>query len=225
MDLEEVKRAKPIVEALLFASEGPLLLGRLKALLNVDPEVIVKAVDRLNREYWETGRAFLIVEVAGGFQMATRSQFAPWVRKLVGRSEARLSRAAFEVLAIVAYRQPVTRQEVEAIRGVNSGSVLAGLLQRSLVRIVGRSDAPGKPLLYGTTRKFLQTFGLRSLDDLPKPEEVEEMVQREEGAPQQVPSHGGGGLPQEGGPDGGGGEGAGEREGGPDGPEGGPGPG
>jgi len=213
MDLEEVKRAKPIVEALLFASEGPLLLGRLKALLNVDPEVIVKAVDRLNREYWETGRAFLIVEVAGGFQMATRSQFAPWVRKLSGRSEARLSKAALEVLAIIAYRQPVTRQEVEAIRGVSSGGVLAGLLQRGLIRITGRSDAPGRPLLYGTTRKFLQTFGLRSLEELPKPEEIEEMM-RHEGEAQQILSTGGSGVPQEGGRDAQGGEGEGERGGG-----------
>ena len=144
MDLEEVERVKPIVEALLFASEGPLPLGRLKTLLDADPEAIKESIDRLNKEYWETGRSFLIVEVAGGFQMATRSQFAPWVRKLAGRSEAKLSRAALEVLAIVAYRQPVTRQEIEAIRGVSSGGVLAGLLQRGLVRIVGRSDAPGR---------------------------------------------------------------------------------
>lgn len=178
MDIEEVKQ---VLEALLFASDGPLSLGRLKDLIGANPETIREAVDLLNREYWETGRSFLIVEVAGGFQMATRSQFAPWVRKLSGRSEPRLSKAALEVLAVVAYRQPTTRQEVEAVRGVSSGGVLAGLLQRGLIRIVGRSDAPGRPLLYGTTRKFLQTFGLRSLEDLPKPEEIEEMASAEAG--------------------------------------------
>ena len=213
MDIEEVERVKPVVEALLFASDGPLSLGRLKALLDADPEAIREAIDLLNSEYWETGRSFLIVEVAGGFQMATRSQFAPWVRKLSGRSEARLSKAALEVLAIIAYRQPVTRQEVEAIRGVSSGGVLAGLLQRGLIRITGRSDAPGRPLLYGTTRKFLQTFGLRSLEELPKPEEIEEMM-RHEGEAQQVLSTGGGSIPQEGGRDAQGGEGEGERGGG-----------
>lgn len=221
MDIEEVERVKPVVEALLFASDGPLSLGRLKALLDADPEAIREAIDLLNREYWETGRSFLIVEVAGGFQMATRSQFAPWVRKLSGRSEARLSKAALEVLAIIAYRQPVTRQEVEAIRGVSSGGVLAGLLQRGLIRITGRSDAPGRPLLYGTTRKFLQTFGLRSLEELPKPEEIEEMM-RHEGEAQQVLSTGGGSIPQEGGRDAKGGEGEGERGGGEGGTGGGP---
>lgn len=221
MDIEEVERVKPVVEALLFASDGPLSLGRLKALLDADPEAIREAIDLLNREYWETGRSFLIVEVAGGFQMATRSQFAPWVRKLSGRSEARLSKAALEVLAIIAYRQPVTRQEVEAIRGVSSGGVLAGLLQRGLIRITGRSDAPGRPLLYGTTRKFLQTFGLRSLEELPKPEEIEEMM-RHEGEAQQVLSTGGGSIPQEGGRDAQGGEGEGERGGGEGGTGGGP---
>jgi len=221
VDIEEVERVKPVVEALLFASDGPLSLGRLKALLDADPEAIREAIDLLNREYWETGRSFLIVEVAGGFQMATRSQFAPWVRKLSGRSEARLSKAALEVLAIIAYRQPVTRQEVEAIRGVSSGGVLAGLLQRGLIRITGRSDAPGRPLLYGTTRKFLQTFGLRSLEELPKPEEIEEMM-RHEGEAQQVLSTGGGSIPQEGGRDAQGGEGEGERGGGEGGTGGGP---
>ena len=221
MDIEEVERVKPVVEALLFASDGPLSLGRLKALLDADPEAIREAIDLLNREYWETGRSFLIVEVAGGFQMATRSQFAPWVRKLSGRSEARLSKAALEVLAIIAYRQPVTRQEVEAIRGVSSGGVLAGLLQRGLIRITGRSDAPGRPLLYGTTRKFLQTFGLRSLEELPKPEEIEEMM-RHEGEAQQVLSTGGGSIPQEGGRDAKEGEGEGERGGGEGGTGGGP---
>lgn len=221
MDIEEVERVKPVVEALLFASDGPLSLGRLKALLDADPEAIREAIDLLNREYWETGRSFLIVEVAGGFQMATRSQFAPWVRKLSGRSEARLSKAALEVLAIIAYRQPVTRQEVEAIRGVSSGGVLAGLLQRGLIRITGRSDAPGRPLLYGTTRKFLQTFGLRSLEELPKPEEIEEMM-RHEGEAQQVLSTGRGSIPQEGGRDAQGGEGEGERGGGEGGTGGGP---
>jgi len=221
VDIEEVERVKPVVEALLFASDGPLSLGRLKALLDADPEAIREAIDLLNREYWETGRSFLIVEVAGGFQMATRSQFAPWVRKLSGRSEARLSKAALEVLAIIAYRQPVTRQEVEAIRGVSSGGVLAGLLQRGLIRITGRSDAPGRPLLYGTTRKFLQTFGLRSLEELPKPEEIEEMM-RHEGEAQQVLSTGRGSIPQEGGRDAQGGEGEGERGGGEGGTGGGP---
>ena len=175
MDPEEVK---PIVEAVLFATDIPLSLGRLEALVgNGRSAAIREAIEHLNQEYWEQGRAFFIAEVAGGFQMATRTQYGSWVKKLfLGRTETRLSPAALEALAIIAFKQPVIRAEIEAIRGVNSGGVLGTLLERGLIRITGRSEALGRPLLYGTTKKFLRYFGLNTLSDLPKPKEVAELL-------------------------------------------------
>ena len=178
MESEEVKS---VVEAVLFATDIPLSLGRLETLVgNGRSAAIREAIERLNQEYWEQGRAFFVAEVAGGFQMATRTQYGPWVKKLfLGRTETRLSPAALEALAIIAFKQPVIRAEIEAIRGVNSGGVLGTLLERGLIRITGRSEALGRPLLYGTTKKFLRYFGLNMLSDLPKPKEIEELLQQQ----------------------------------------------
>ena len=126
-------------------------------------------VRQLNRLYDEAGRAFRIEEVAGGFRLLTRRQFAPWLRRLEHvPPQVRLSAPAMETLAVVAYRQPVLRAEIEAIRGVNCGEILRQLMERDLVRIGGRSDELGRPYLYTTTKRFLQLFGLQNLDDLPR---------------------------------------------------------
>ena len=202
MESEEVKS---VVEALLFATDVPLSPGRLETLVgNGQPVAIREAIERLNQDYWEHGHAFLIAEVAGGFQMATRTQYGSWVKKLfLGRTETRLSPAALEALAIIAFKQPVIRAEIEAIRGVNSGGVLGTLLGRGLIRITGRSDALGRPLLYGTTKKFLRYFGLNTLSDMPRPKEIEELLQqkggeqRVEGQVEQVAGSGGDRGPEE----------------------------
>ena len=160
------------LEALLFLSQQPLTSRRLAQLAGLADGTKARTLVRaLNRRYDGNGSAFRVEEVAGGFQLMTRSKFAPWLRRLCPASpEVRLSPPSMETLAVVAYRQPVLRAEIEAIRGVQSGEVLRQLIQRNLVRIAGRSDELGRPFLYGTTKQFLQVFGLRHLDELPRAE-------------------------------------------------------
>jgi segregation and condensation protein B len=161
-----------VVEALLFASDAPLEAERIREVLDLaDAGEARVLVDALRERYETAGRALTIVEVGGGFRMVTRPDMAPWLLRLAKtRTKARLSRPALETLAIVAYREPVSRPEVDALRGVNSDAVLDNLLERRLIRIAGRKDAPGRPFLYETTREFLVAFGLRDLGDLPKVE-------------------------------------------------------
>jgi segregation and condensation protein B len=166
------------LEALLFATDAPLTAGRLKKIF---PEAgagdFKEAVGALQQEYDEAGSAFTVVEFGGGWQIATRPDYAPVVEKLLRtRRVTRLSKAGLEVLAIVAYRQPITRLEVDEIRGVNSSGALATLTERSLITVVGRSQAVGNPLLYGTTREFLNHLGLKALGQLPTLPELEQMV-------------------------------------------------
>ena len=158
------------VEAVLFLARSPLTSRKLAQMAGLPDGTRARTlVRRLQRCYESQGSAFRVVEVAGGFQLRTRAELAPWTTPLVGREAAgRLSAPALETLAVVAYNQPVLRAQVEAIRGVQSGELLKQLLQRGLVRIVGRSRELGRPFLYGTTRRFLEVFGLRSLDDLPQ---------------------------------------------------------
>lgn len=158
------------LEAVLMAAREPLGARRLAALAGLADGTEARTLVRtLNRLYDTEGRAFRVVEVAGGFLLMTRPKFAPWLRRLHGpQAEIRLSAPALETLAVIAYRQPVLRAEIEAIRGVQSGEVLRQLLERGLVRIVGRSEELGRPFLYGTTRQFLQVFGLRRLEELPR---------------------------------------------------------
>jgi len=166
---KSAEEIKPIVEALLFASDKPLTPRKLADLAEgTDARAVRKAVEMLNEEYEREGRAFRIEEIAGGFQMLSRPEFRRWVTKLHRTQfEWRLSSASLETLAIIAYKQPILRAEVEAIRGVQSGEVIRGLLERGLVKAVGRKNTIGRPILYGTTRKFLEYFGLKSLKDLP----------------------------------------------------------
>ena len=158
------------LEALLFLSRQPQTSRKLAQLTGLADGTKARTLVRtLNRRYDAEGSAFRVEEVAGGFQLMTRSKFAPWLRRLqTGPAEVRLSAPALESLAVVAYRQPVLRVEIEAIRGVQSGEMLRQLIERDLVRIVGRSNELGRPFLYGTTKQFLQLFGLRHLDELPQ---------------------------------------------------------
>jgi segregation and condensation protein B len=161
-----------IVEALLFASDAPVEAERVREVLDLPSVEEARALlDRLGARLDLDGRPLQLMEVGGGFRLVTRSELAPWLVKL-GRSKtrSRLSRPALETLAIVAYRQPVSRPEVDAIRGVNSEGVLDNLLERRMIRITGRKESPGRPFLYETTREFLVAFGLRDLGDLPKVE-------------------------------------------------------
>jgi segregation and condensation protein B len=161
-----------VVEALLFASETPVEADRIQEVLDLGSadearELVRTLATRLDGQ----GRALQIIEVGGGYRLVTRPDVAPWLVKLArSRTRSRLSRSALETLAIVAYRQPVSRPDIDAVRGVNSEAVLDNLLDRRMIRIAGRKDSPGRPFLYETTRDFLVAFGLRDLADLPKVE-------------------------------------------------------
>jgi segregation and condensation protein B len=178
---------KQILEALIFASDEPLTPKDIIAIFDMldegerprrlSEEMILGHIETLNREFEESGRAFRIVKMAGGWQCATLQQFAPWLGKMLReKSKRKLSVSALESLAVIAYKQPVTKPEIEAIRGVNADYVLRTLLERNLVTIVGRAATPGRPLLYGTTRDFLKHVGINDLSDLPKPREINELM-------------------------------------------------
>jgi segregation and condensation protein B len=159
-----------VVEALLFASEAPVEAERLQEVLGLGtPGEARELVEALRVRLEGEGRALQVVEVGGGFRLVTRPEVAPWLVKLArSRTRSRLSRPSLEALAIIAYRQPVSRPEVDAVRGVNSEGVLDNLLERRMIRIGGRKDSPGRPFLYETTRDFLVAFGLRDISDLPQ---------------------------------------------------------
>ena len=179
---------KQIVESLIFASDEPVSAEQLKKYIE-DTTVrdIKKAVEQLNLEYSQQNRAFQITTFAGGFQMVTREAFAQWVKKLFfKRIKQRLSQAALETLAVVAFKQPVSNSEISSIRGVNCDGVLRTLLERKLITISGRSDGPGRPLLYKTTKEFLVYFGINSISDLPKPREIEELLKDKENLPEEA---------------------------------------
>lgn len=165
---------KNIIESLLFVAEEPLGAERLKKILEAAAEAIAEAVAALKADYDARQGGFYLAEVAGGYQFRTRPEYTAWIRRLVDPKPVRLSRAALETLAIIAYKQPIIRSDVEHIRGVDCGGVLRQLLERKLVRVLGRKEIAGRPLIYATTRKFLETFDLKDLKDLPTPKEIEE---------------------------------------------------
>lgn len=168
---------KRILEALIFVSEGPLSLAQMTHVLETeDKDAVQDALLELVAEYQEMGRAFSLVEVAGGYVFRTRSELAFWLRRLRREQVTRLSRAALETLAIIAYKQPVLKAEIERLRGVEVGGVLRMLMEKDLVRVVGRKDLPGRPLVYGTTKRFLEVFDLKDLGDLPTLEEIEALA-------------------------------------------------
>jgi segregation and condensation protein B len=171
----EINEAKQIIEALLFVSDKPVSIDTLKEVLgSIEPTRIRAIMEELNAEYASGGRSFRIKEIAGGFQMLTDPVYSKWISELYRRPSDKLRGPALETLAIIAYRQPVTRSEIEVIRGVNVDGVLHTLEERGLIRTRGRVDAPGRPILYGTTSEFLQHFGLGSLDELPRLKEFQE---------------------------------------------------
>jgi segregation and condensation protein B len=184
----EREQLKSILESLLFASEGPVTLPRLGEVIEgAERNEIDAALRDLQAEYDAAGRGFRIAEVAGGYQMQTARENADWVKKLYRDRPARMSRATLETLAIIAYKQPITRAEIEAIRGVDVDGVVATLLDRRLIRIVARKDVPGRPFLYGTTPEFLQLFNLKDLTHLPTLKEMEEMTLPEGETPPSPP--------------------------------------
>ncbi len=180
-------RLTGLLESLLLAAEEPV---ELKTLLEVvrdlqpdmTPEQLKDAIERLRIDLREQGRGIRIGEVAGGFQLRTPTEAAPYIKKMVARRPPRLTRATLETLAIVAYRQPVTRGEVEEIRGVDSGAVLKHLLDKKLVKILGRKDDPGRPLLYGTTKEFLGFFSMKDLKSLPTLQDFAELTEEHRAA-------------------------------------------
>lgn len=172
----EDKEAKSIIEAALFIAGEPMNIDALKKILEIDKVNTERLVKELVTEYSIRNTGLLIVEVAEGFQMVTSPACAPWVRKLLSTAvPKKLSPSSLETVAIIAYKQPIIKAEIEAIRGVNSDGVVKTLLDRRLVKILGRKEAPGRPLMYGTTTEFLQYFGLKDLSDLPTLKEFNEM--------------------------------------------------
>lgn len=171
-----------IVEALLFASDTPLTLNKLKELLEVDSiKEIREGIQSLQKHYDDTASALTLIEVAGGFQIVSREGFSSYVQKLYkGRQASRLTQRGLETLAIIAYQQPITKHEIENIRGVNVDGVVKTLLERNLITIEGRQKAPGNPLLYGTTKYFLEYFGLKSIEALPKLKEIDELLREDD---------------------------------------------
>ncbi len=197
---------KPIIEALLFAARKPLSPKELRAVFTgggdekPDPALagykrvkeaeIAGAIEELKVDYINNDRSFMVAEVAGGFQIVSKPDFGPWLKRLLNVDRPqRLSPSALETLAIIAYRQPITRNEMEAVRGVNVDGVLRTLLERGLVKITGRSGLPGKPIQYGTTQAFLEHFGLRDLEDLPAIEELRRLeAKKQQAVPPPAPA-------------------------------------
>ncbi|NOZ68092.1 MAG: SMC-Scp complex subunit ScpB [Deferribacteres bacterium] len=172
----EDKEAKSILEAILFISAEPVTLDTLRKTVEIDKYNTERLLRELVREYSLKNSGLLILEVAGGFQMVTNPACAPWVKKLLSVSvPKRLSQSSLETLAIIAYKQPVIKAEIEAVRGVNSDGVVRTLLERRLIKILGRKEVPGRPLMYGTTKEFLQYFGLKDLSELPTLKEFREV--------------------------------------------------
>jgi segregation and condensation protein B len=179
---------KALVEALIFAAQEPLSINQIRAIYQgddarnngskqIEPETIRQSVTDLNLEYEKSDRPYRIVQIAGGYQFATLSDYAEWLGKLYKEQGRRkLSQSGVETLAIVAYKQPVTKAEIEKIRGVNCDYVLKTLLEKELLTVTGRAESVGRPLLYGTTKEFLKHFGLNDITDLPRPREIEEIL-------------------------------------------------
>ncbi len=181
-EIKEVDQAtmKRILESLLFVSQKPLNMSEIKKVIKgYKPSEIQSAIRELQEEYEARGSSFRLQEIAGGYELSTLPQYSQWVMKLeLEKRRRQASQSSLETLAILAYKQPVTRVEIEEIRGVNVSGVLSTLLERNLIKIVGRKEIPGRPLLYGTTDKFLGHFGLKSIEELPKIDEIKDLVAR-----------------------------------------------
>ncbi|MDD4012580.1 MAG: SMC-Scp complex subunit ScpB [Candidatus Omnitrophica bacterium] len=173
--MENISKIKTIIEALLIVSEDGLNREDIqRAIESADHKDIDEALDSLKREYASPERGFSIAEIAGRCRIVSKPEYMPWISNLYQKDPAKLTGPSLETLAIIAYKQPVTRAEIESVRGVNIGGMLKTILDKELIQIKGRREAPGRPLVYGTTEKFLELFGLNSLDDLPALREFSE---------------------------------------------------
>ena len=178
---------RKIIEALLFASPEPLTQSKVNGIFNPDTPNLKEVVMQLNEQYVNDDNAFEINQVAGGYQLVSRPEYEHFIRKMLSKSgRISLSSAALDSLAIIAYKQPIGRYEVEAIRGVDSSGVLKTLLNRNLIKIKGRDSGPGRPLLYQTTVKFLEYFGLNRLSDMPKLKEISELMEADQTLGEQI---------------------------------------
>jgi len=170
---EQLQHIKGVVESLLFVNEKPVVLNQIKDVLDtVSDADIKKALSELQGDYEDRQCGIMIVEIAGGYQMLSNPIYASYLRSFYKtKHKEKLSKPSLESMAIIAYKQPVTRSDIEVIRGVNSDGVVGHLLSKDLIKVIGRKDVPGRPFVYGTTKQFLEYFGLKSLDDLPELEE------------------------------------------------------
>ncbi len=172
-----MKTLKKIIESLLFVSEDPITAEAIcKAAGNRDVAEVKRALTELIAAYRDRDGGFYLDRVAGGYQFRTPPENTEWIKRLIQPNAPKLSKAALETLAIIAYKQPVIRADIEHIRGVDSGGVIRLLLERKLLRVLGRKEIPGRPLIYATTKIFLQVFDLKDLRDLPSPQEIEDMA-------------------------------------------------
>ena len=166
---------KNIIESLLFVAEEPLTIDRFKNIISgAETKEVREALEELKADYKTRQGGFFLNQVAGGYQIRTRPEYMEWIKRLLQPKPMRLSKAALETLAIIAYKQPVIRSDVEHIRGVDCGGVLRVLLERKFIRVLGRKEIAGRPLIYATTKRFLEVFDLKNLKDLPTPKEIEE---------------------------------------------------
>ena len=166
---------KNIIESLLFVAEEPLTIDRFKKIISgSETKEVREALEELKADYETRQGGFFLNQVAGGYQIRTRAEYMEWIKRLLQPKPMRLSKAALETLAIIAYKQPVIRSDVEHIRGVDCGGVLRVLLERKFIRVLGRKEIAGRPLIYATTKRFLEVFDLKNLKDLPTPKEIEE---------------------------------------------------
>ena len=167
---------KNIIESLLLVAEESLTIDRIMSILSLaERKEIRDALSELSGEYETRKGGFFLSEVAGGYQIRTRPEYREWIKRLIQPKALRLSKAALETLAVIAYKQPIIRSDIEHIRGVNCGGILRMLLERKLIRVLGRKEIPGRPLIYATTKQFLEVFDLKDLKDLPTPEEIESL--------------------------------------------------
>jgi len=178
-DLKDPAKAKAVVEALIFASSKPLTPAEIRKVTKVlSVSQIEKIAAELKEEYQQSGRSYELLEIAGGYELSTKKEFAPWILKIELQRKARqATQSALETLAILAYKQPLTRAEIEALRGVDTSGVISTLMEKGFIKIVGKKEVPGRPFLYGTTEKYLEHFGLKALQDLPSIDEIRQIVE------------------------------------------------
>jgi segregation and condensation protein B len=170
---------RAIIESLLFVSEVPLSLVKIKSVLTMHTHgEIIRALEELGEEYAADKHGFFLAEVAQGYQFRSKPEYGDWIRKLKKITPARLSQAALETLAIIAYKQPILRSEIENVRGVDVGGILRLLLEKNLIKILGRKNVPGRPIIYGTTQKFLEFFSLKDISSLPTLEEMGDLIEQ-----------------------------------------------